>query len=57
VKKVGENPKYLEDMTGLTDLLNDTSLLDGVIGTVTYIWDSNPSSSHIYIIMLYIRVC
>ena len=32
MKKVGENPKYLEDMTGLTDLLNDTSLMDGVIG-------------------------
>ncbi len=32
MKKVGSNPKYLEDMTGLTDLLNDTSLMDGVIG-------------------------
>lgn len=31
VKKVGENPKYLEDLTGLTDLLNDTSIMDSII--------------------------
>jgi len=32
VKKVGEDPKYLEEITGLTDLLNNTDIMDSVIG-------------------------
>jgi len=32
VKKVGSNPKYLEDITGLTELLNNSTLMDSVIG-------------------------
>eukprot|EP00092_Neocalanus_flemingeri_P029015 GFUD01031500.1.p1 GENE.GFUD01031500.1~~GFUD01031500.1.p1 ORF type:complete len:680 (+),score=251.80 GFUD01031500.1:45-2084(+) len=31
IRKVGENPKYLEDITGLTDLMSDTDLMAGVI--------------------------
>merc|ERR1719483_468053 len=31
VRKVGDNPQYLEDVTGLTLLKNDTDLMDGVI--------------------------
>eukprot|EP00088_Acartia_fossae_P058102 TRINITY_DN6790_c0_g2_i2.p1 TRINITY_DN6790_c0_g2~~TRINITY_DN6790_c0_g2_i2.p1 ORF type:complete len:722 (+),score=145.40 TRINITY_DN6790_c0_g2_i2:45-2168(+) len=31
VKLVGENPKYLEDLTGLTNLLSDSNLMEGVI--------------------------
>jgi len=31
IRKVGENPKYLEDITGLTDLMSDADLMDGVI--------------------------
>jgi len=31
IRKVGENPKYLEDITGLTELMSDTDLMDGVI--------------------------
>jgi len=31
VRKVGDNPKYLEDITGLTELMNDTDLMAGVI--------------------------
>jgi hypothetical protein len=47
VKKVGENPKHLEDMTGLTDLLNDTALLEGVIGKYRYyITNSGLIKSH-----------
>jgi len=31
IRKVGDNPKYLEDITGLTELMSDTDLMDGVI--------------------------
>ena len=31
VRKVMESPKYLEDLTGLTDLMNDEDLMGGVI--------------------------
>jgi len=31
IRKVGDNPQYLEDVTGLTLLKNDTDLMDGVI--------------------------
>ena len=31
VRKVMESPKYLEDLTGLTDLMNDEDLMSGVI--------------------------
>jgi len=33
VKKVGTCPKYLEDSTGLTELLSNTDIMDSVIGT------------------------
>ena len=32
VKRVGENPRLLEDLTGLTDLLNSSDIMDSVIG-------------------------
>ena len=31
VRKVMESPKYLEDLTGLTDLMSDADLMAGVI--------------------------
>ena len=31
VRKVMESPKFLEDLTGLTDLMSDADLLAGVI--------------------------
>jgi len=31
IRKVGDNPKHLEDITGLTELMSDTDLMDGVI--------------------------
>lgn len=31
IKKVGEKPSHLEDLTGLTALMQDSSLMDGVI--------------------------
>jgi len=31
VRRVGEEPNYLEDLTGLTELMQDSSLMDGVI--------------------------
>lgn len=31
VRKVGESPQYLEDVTGLTSLKNDTNLMDEVL--------------------------
>jgi len=31
IRKVGENPKYLEDITGLTALMCDSDLMDGVM--------------------------
>jgi len=31
VRRVGDNPKYLEDITGLTDLMNNSDLMNDVI--------------------------
>merc|ERR1712142_1290736 len=31
IRKVGNNPKYLEDITGLTDLMNNSDLMNDVI--------------------------
>jgi len=31
MRKVAENPKFLEDLTGLTNLLTDAQLMEGVI--------------------------
>ena len=31
IRKVGDNPKFLEDITGLTELMCDNDLMSGVL--------------------------